>query len=257
MSTPSLIAPQRGAGALSVPRRGAGVLAALAVAGTALLGAPAAVAAPGDNGDVKVHDANTPFDNQRDDPTVCRFYLDGFNLDAGQQISWSIAHQPGAAGDPVLAGTLSASQTGRAGTRIFTLPDDQYKLTWNFQGENGAGKSKVFKVDCPVSAPSPTPAGNGGPSGTPGPRGGAGGGPSATPSQRGGPGGPGGGPGGQQGGPGSQQGGQGPNGGPPAGGGGLAHARNFSPVAGAAAAGLVVAGGVVFLRLRRRGNGAA
>ncbi|WP_392969184.1 hypothetical protein [Streptomyces sp. LN245] len=239
MSTPSLSAPHRGAGAL----------AALAVAGTALLGAPAAVAAPGDNGDVKVHDANTAFDNQRDDPKVCRFYLDGFNFDAGQRITWSIAHQPGAAGDPVLAGTLSASQTGRAATRTFTLPDGQYKLTWNFQGENGAGKSKVFKVDCPVSAPTPTPTPTrgGGPSATPSQ---PGGGPSATPSQQGGPGGPGGGPGGQQGGP-------GPNGGPPAGGGGLAHEQNFSPVAGAAAAGLVVAGGVVFLRLRRRGNGAA
>ncbi|MFE2299963.1 hypothetical protein ACFXAW_17390 [Streptomyces sp. NPDC059445] len=250
MPTPSLSAPQRGTGVLSAPRRGAGALAALAVAGTALLGAPAAVAAPGDNGDVKVHDANTPFDNQRDDPKVCRFYLDGFNFDAGQQISWSIAHQPGAAGDPVLAGTLAASPTGRAGTRILTLPDGQYKLTWNFQGENGAGKSKVFKVDCPVSAPSPTPTGSGAPSGTPGPQGGPGG-------QQGGPGGQQGGPGGQPGGPGGQQGGQGPNGGPPAGGGGLAHARDFSPVAGAAAAGLVVAGGVVFLRLRRRGNGAA
>ncbi|MGW3913917.1 hypothetical protein ACWEBX_20680 [Streptomyces sp. NPDC005070] len=253
MATSSLPAPQRGAGVRSVPRRGAGALAALAVAGTALLGAPAAVAAPGDNGDVKIHDANTRFENQRDDPKVCRFYLDGFGFDAGQQVSWSIAHQPGAAGDPVLAGTLSASQTGRAGTRIFTLPDGQYKLTWNFQGENGAGKSKVFKVDCPVSAPSATPTGNGGPSTAPGPQGGPGGGPSVTPSQRGGPGGP----GGQQGGPGGQQGGQGPNGGPPAGGGGLAHERNFSPVAGAAAAGLAVAGGVVFLRLRRRNHGAA
>lgn len=164
MSTPSLSAPHRGAGAL----------AALAVAGAALLGAPAAVAAPGDNGDVKVHDANTAFDNQRDDPKVCRFYLDGFNFDAGQRITWSIAHQPGAAGDPVLAGTLSASQTGRAATRIFILPDGQYKLTWNFQGENGAGKSKVFKVDCPVSAPTPTPTPT------------RGGGPSATPSQPGG-----------------------------------------------------------------------
>ncbi|MFF2367982.1 hypothetical protein ACFVU0_35470 [Streptomyces sp. NPDC058122] len=253
MATPSLPAPRRGAGALSVPRRRVGALAALAVVGTALLGAPAAVAAPGDNGDVKVHDANTPFENQRDDPKVCRFYLDAFGFDAGQQASWSIAHQPGAAGAPVLAGTLAASPTGRAGTRIFTLPDGQYKLTWNFQGENGAGKSKVFTVDCPVSAPTPTPAGNGGPIGTPGRQSGPSRGPSATPGQQGGTGGP----GGQQGGPGGLQAGQGPNGGPPAGGGGLAHARNFSPVAGAAAAGLVVAGGVVFLRLRRRNDGAA
>ncbi|MET7987847.1 MULTISPECIES: hypothetical protein [unclassified Streptomyces] len=248
----------------TVPRRGAGALAALAVAGTALLGAPAAVAAPGDNGDVKVHDANTPFANTRDDPKVCRFYLDGFNFDAGQQITWSIATQPPTTRTPVLAGTLSTSDTGRAGTRIFTLPDGQYKLTWNFQGVNGAAKSKVFKVDCPVGAPTPSPTRTGGPSGTPSRQSGPGGGPG--PSRSGAPGGgPGGqqaGQGGQQGGPGGQQGGPGgqrggPNGGPPAGGGGLAHEQNFSPVAGAAAAGLVVAGGVVFLRLRRRSNGAA
>ncbi|MEU4088567.1 hypothetical protein [Streptomyces aureus] len=241
----------------AVPRRGAGALAALAVAGAALLGAPAAVAAPGDNGDVKVHDTNTPFDNQRDDPKVCQFYLDGFNFDGGQRISWSIAHQPGAAGDPVLQGQLFTSATGRGRTGNLTLPDGQYKVTWTFQGENGAGKSKVFKVDCPVSAPSPSPSqqsGPGGPGGSPSPTR-SGGGPGG---QQGGPGGQQGGPGGQQGGPGGQQGGPGgPNGGPPAGGGGLAHAQNFSPVAGAAAAGLVVAGGVVFLRLRRRSNGAA
>jgi hypothetical protein len=43
-----------------------------------------------------------------------------------------------------------------------------------------------------------------------------------------------------------------PNGGPPAGGGGLAMAQDFTPVAGAAAVGLAAVGGVVYLRLRRR-----
>ncbi|MGW0968538.1 hypothetical protein [Streptomyces sp. NPDC002516] len=236
------------------PRRGAGALAALAVAGTALLGAPAAVAAPGDNGDVKVHDANTPFDDQRDDPKVCHFYLDGFNFDGGQRIAWSIATQPHVAGGATLAGTLFTSATGRGRTGDLTLPDGQYKVTWNLQGANGAGKTKVFKVDCPVSAPTPSPSTTGGPSTSPGQQGGPGGpGGGTGPSRTGAPGAP----GGQQGGPGRPGGPVGPNGGPPAGGGGLAHAQNFSPVAGAAAAGLVVAGGVVFLRLRRRGNGAA
>ncbi|MFJ6835033.1 hypothetical protein [Streptomyces sp. NPDC091209] len=212
----------------SVPRRGAGALAALAVAGAALLGAPAAFAAPGDNGDVKIHDASTAVDDQRDDPKVCRFYLDGFNFDPGQRITWAILTQPLVAGGANLRGSLDLP-TGQGRTPLpnFTLPDGQYKLTWRFVGENGAGKSKVFKVACPLGGPSPTPS------------------PSTTTT------GPGGGPGGPQGGPG------GPNGGPPAGGGGLAHPQNFSPVAGAAAAGLVVAGGVVFLRLRRRPDGAA
>jgi hypothetical protein len=204
-----------------------------------LLGAPAAVAA--DNGDVKVHDANTGFNVERDDPKVCRFYLDGFNFDGAQSVTWSIVTQPLVTGGAQLTGQLDLPASGHGATRILALPDGQYKLTWNFEGENGAGKSKVFKVDCPVGIPTP----------------------SATPSQQGGgPGGSQGGPGGSQGGPGGSQGGPGgsqggPNGGPPAGGGGLAHPHNFSPVAGAAAVGLVVAGGVVFLRLRRRPDGAA
>jgi hypothetical protein len=196
-------------------RQGASVLAALAVTGTALFAAPAAVAAPGDNGDVKVHDSGTTVDNQRDDPTVCQFYLDGFDFDRAQDVSWSIETQPHVAGGATLAGGLIIPESGHGRTEgLFLLPKGQYKLTWNFEGESGAGKQKVFRVDCTTPTPTPT----------------------QTP--------PGGGPGG-------------PNGGPPAGGGGLARTQDFSPVAGAAAAGLVVAGGVVYLRLRRRPDGTA
>ncbi|MCX4992009.1 MULTISPECIES: hypothetical protein [unclassified Streptomyces] len=215
----------------SGPRRGAGALVTLAVAGTALLGAPAAVAAPGDNGDVKVHDSGTGVDDPREDPKVCHFYLDGFNFDPGQQVTWFIVTQPLVAGGANLRGSLDLP-SGHARTPELTLPDGQYKLTWRFVGENGAGKSKVFRVDCPIGIPTSSP--------------------SASPT------GPGGGPGGSTGGPGGPGGGPGgPNGGPPAGGGGMAHPQDFSPVAGAAAVGLVVAGGVVFLRLRRRPDGAA
>ncbi|WP_369257158.1 hypothetical protein [Streptomyces sp. R35] len=207
-------------------RRRASALVALAVAGTTLLGAPAAVAAPGDNGDVKVHDSNTPDNDQRNDPKVCQFYLDGFNFDGAQKITWSIETQPHVDGGATLAGGLTIPASGDGRTKgLFSLPDGQYKLTWNFDGENGAGKQKVFKVDCAPASPTPTPT------------------PTSTPPG-GGPGGPGGGPGG-------------PNGGPHAGGGGLAHIQDFSPVVGAAAAGLVMAGGVVYLRLRRRPDGAA
>ncbi|MER5384879.1 hypothetical protein ABT040_32210 [Streptomyces sp. NPDC002688] len=206
----------------SGPRRGAGALVTLAVAGTALLGAPAAVAAPGD-GDVKVHDSGTGVDNPREDPKVCHFYLDGFDFDPGQQVTWFIVTQPLVEGGANLRGSLDLP-TGHGRTPELTLPDGQYKLTWRFVGENGAGKSQVFRVDCPVGVPTSSPT--------------------ASPT------GPGGGPGGPGGGPG------GPNGGPPAGGGGMAP-QDFAPVAGAAAAGLVVAGGVVFMRLRRRPDGAA
>ncbi|MFF1812933.1 hypothetical protein ACFVXW_28140 [Streptomyces sp. NPDC058251] len=198
------------------PRRGASALAALAVAGATLLGAPAAVAAPGDNGDVKIHDESTPVGLQRDDPKVCHFYLDAFNFDANQRVSWTIVTQPPVTGGATLSGSLVLPASGHGRTPDLVLPDGQYKLTWTFQGATGAGKYKVFKVDCAPVTPTPPP--------------------------------PGGGPGGHHG---------GPHGGPPAGGGGLAHPQDFSPVAGAVAAGLVVAGGVVFLRLRHRPDGAA
>ncbi|GGN90228.1 hypothetical protein GCM10011579_085990 [Streptomyces albiflavescens] len=218
----------------SLPRRvgartGAAALAALTVAGAALLGAPAAVAAPGDNGDVKIHEAGTPVDDQNNEPKVCKFYLDAFNFDGLESIRWSIEPQPPVAGSEPLNGTIILPPSGHGWTGELSLPNGQYKLTWTFEGENGAGKQKVFKVDCPTGTPSPTPS--------PSPTRTGPGTPSPTPSPtRTGPG--------------------GPHGGPPAGGGGVAP-RDFSPVAGAAAVGLVVTGGVVYLRLRRRPDGAA
>lgn len=212
----------------SLPRRvgartGAATLAALTVAGAALLGAPAAVAAPGDNGDVKIHKSETPVDSQVNEPKVCQFYLDAFNFDGLQSVSWTIEPQPPVADGVTHQGSIVIPASGHGWTDDLSLPNGQYKLTWTFEGENGAGKHKVFKVDCPVATPSPSSTST--PPTTP---------PTTTPPTR---------PGG-------------PNGGPPAGGGGLAP-RDFSPVAGAVAVGLVVTGGVVYLRLRRRPDGAA
>ncbi|MFK8910374.1 hypothetical protein [Streptomyces sp. YS-3] len=139
---------------------------ALGLAGAALAGTPVAHAAPGDNGDVKIHNLGTPFTDQRNEPKVCGFYLDGFNFDPKQNISWSIQTQPLRAGGAALNGAI-ALPTGVGHTLPLTLPDGQYKLTWNIVGGNGAGKMKVFKVDCsPVTGPSGVPRSilpNGGP----------------------------------------------------------------------------------------------
>jgi hypothetical protein len=198
-------------------RTGAATLAALTVAGVALMGAPAAVAAPGDNGDVKIHKATVPVDSQNNDPTVCGFYLDAFNFGGLQKVSWSIETQARVADGVALAGDIAIPPSGHGWTKDLSLPNGQYRLTWTFEGATGAGRHKVFEVDCPSGTPSPTP----------------------TPTETRLGGGPG-----------------GPNGGPPAGGGGVAP-RDFSPVAGAVAVGLIVTGGVVYLRLRRRPDGAA
>ncbi len=135
------------------------VLAALTLAGTTLVGAPA-VAAPGDNGDVKIHKVGTPFNDQRNEPKVCDFYLAAFNFDDlpdGQDIEWSIETQPLEANGATLGDTLDLEPDGTGHTLPLALPDGQYKLTWNIVGGQGAGKHKVFQVDCPIGEPEPVP----------------------------------------------------------------------------------------------------
>ncbi|MFI6048807.1 hypothetical protein ACIBCO_01815 [Streptomyces violascens] len=145
---------------------------ALTLAGTALAGTSPAVAAPGDNGDVKIHAMGTPFTDQSTNPKVCGFYLDAFNFDTAQGVTWNISPQPARAGGATLTGTLRLAG-GTGYTTPLTLPDGQYKLVWNIAGGNGAGKQKVFRVGC---APAPkagaplggVPAGGGGLAQTPG-----------------------------------------------------------------------------------------
>lgn len=143
------------------PRRARGIrhgrLTAAAVVGAAAF-APlalfpaAASAAPGDNGDVKIHATTTPVDDQRNEPKVCRFYLDAFNFDTLQQVSWTIDPQPANSGTAHLDGTITLTD-GNGHTGALSLPNGQYKLTWTFQGENGSGKHKVFKVSCVTPPP--------------------------------------------------------------------------------------------------------
>ncbi|WP_370411364.1 hypothetical protein [Streptomyces fradiae] len=124
-------------------------VAALALGSASLVAAPAAYAVPGDNGDVKVHDSNTPEFDQRDNPKVCKFYLDAFNFDNGQLVSWTIAPQPPKADSPTTNGSLTMDANGHGRTPDMTLPEGMYKLDWTFAGEQGSGKHKVFRVDCP------------------------------------------------------------------------------------------------------------
>ncbi|MFF6989860.1 hypothetical protein [Streptomyces sp. NPDC010273] len=147
----------------SLPRRAA-AWSVLAAAATVFLGAPAAVAAPGDNGDVKIHEMGTPFTNQRNQPKVCDFYLDAFNFDTVQKVTWSIVTQPPVLGGATRSGSLTLTTGTGHTTPVAQLPDGMYKLTWTFAGENGKAKQKVFKVDCPTPPPGGGPGGpNGGP----------------------------------------------------------------------------------------------
>ncbi|MEU9654875.1 LPXTG cell wall anchor domain-containing protein [Streptomyces chartreusis] len=137
-----------------------------AVAAAALLSAPAAAhaTAPGDNGTVKIHDATTGEDLRKNEPHVCEFYLDAFGFDSVQQVSWHIeAWAPTAAvkGETVKSGAITLDGQGHGRTDDMTLPDGHYKLFWNFQGEKGSAKHKVFWTDCEDEEPgggTPTPS---------------------------------------------------------------------------------------------------
>ncbi|HLL36067.1 LPXTG cell wall anchor domain-containing protein [Streptomyces sp.] len=140
-----------------------------AVAAAALLLSPAAHATPpGDNGTVKIHDAATGEELRKNEPHVCTFYLDAFGFDAGQQVDWHIeswAPTAGVKGETVKSGSLTLDGEGHGRTGDLSLPDGHYKLFWNFDGEKGAAKHKVFWTDCeedkggqPAATPSATPS---------------------------------------------------------------------------------------------------
>ncbi|WP_406177416.1 LPXTG cell wall anchor domain-containing protein [Streptomyces canus] len=126
--------------------------AVCAVASAAFLVAPVAHAtAPGDNGTVKIHDATTGEELRKNEPHVCTFYLDAFGFDAVQEVDWHIeAWAPTAdvKGETVKSGEITLDSGGHGRTDDLSLPDGHYKLFWNFEGENGAAKHKVFWTDC-------------------------------------------------------------------------------------------------------------
>ncbi|WP_328782204.1 LPXTG cell wall anchor domain-containing protein [Streptomyces canus] len=126
--------------------------AVCAVASAAFLVAPVAHAtAPGDNGTVKIHDATTGEELRKNEPHVCTFYLDAFGFDAVQEVDWHIeAWAPTAdvKGETVKSGEITLDTDGHGRTDDLSLPDGHYKLFWNFEGENGAAKHKVFWTDC-------------------------------------------------------------------------------------------------------------
>jgi len=136
-----------------------------AAATATLLLAPTAYAtAPGDNGTVKVHDAATGEELRKNEPHVCTFYLDAFGFDAAQAVDWRIEAWPPTAkvkGEVVKTGSLTLDTKGHGRSQDQALPSGHYKLFWNFDGEHGKAKHKVFWVDCGEDKPGDNePGGN-------------------------------------------------------------------------------------------------
>jgi hypothetical protein len=96
--------------------------------------------------------------DRRNEPHVCVFYLDAFGFDAGQSVSWNIKSWPPTGDRTVVAsGTLTLDSNGDGHTGDMTLQSGHYKLFWNFTGENGFAKQKVFWVECESTPPPTTP----------------------------------------------------------------------------------------------------
>ncbi|MET7734106.1 hypothetical protein ABZT02_22455 [Streptomyces sp. NPDC005402] len=201
------------------------VLTALAAAGASWVAAPTA-SAQGENGDIRIHHVGVPFGVSKDDPRVCKFYLDAVNFDILTSIAYTITPQPPL---PTAATTTGIIQlAGGAGhTDPLGVADGQYKITWIVAG---APKEKVFRVNCHDGKRDAERR--------PGDQ--------IQDQQR-------------EGGGWGQNDPSGPKGGVHAGGGGLVDtAAAFAPVTAAGAVGLVAVGGVAYFRLnRRRPNGAA
>ena len=177
-----------------------------------------------------------PFGVSKDDPKVCKFYLDAVNFDDLGTIAYTITPQPPLPSAATVTGAIQLA--GGAGhTDPLGMADGPVPKT-HLDVVAGVTKEKVFRVNCHD-----------------GQRDGQRGGSAARSAGRA---------------TGSRTGrataagwskndSGGPKGGVHAGGGGLVDtAAAFAPVTAAAAVGLVAVGGVAYFRLnRRRPNGAA
>jgi LPXTG-motif cell wall-anchored protein len=129
-----------------------------------VLAAPAASASGhghhGDNGTVKIHDAKTGQWLRKNEPHVCSFYLDGFFFDGRQAIDYKIVEMPptGTKGKVAEVGNLTLDGQGHGKTDTLHVADGHYKLIWNFDGEHGKAKHKVFWVDCAGRSDDDNPA---------------------------------------------------------------------------------------------------
>jgi len=130
-------------------------------AAQAAVAGQAAAPVAGDNGTVKIHNSGTAVTDRRNEPHVCVFYLDAFDFDANQSVTWEIkAWAPTGDRSTVVAGpsTLTLDSDGNGFTSDMTLANGHYKLFWTFDGEHGFAKQKVFWVSC--GTPSSPPPGS-------------------------------------------------------------------------------------------------
>jgi len=129
------------------------------------VGSNAAQATSGNNGDIKIHEKGTPSGTESNDPKVCEFNVESFNLDSGQTGYLVFNTQGGDKPTGVDAGPYNfgpANVNGYFASQYFDLENGHYKATLYGKMLPGGklvdvkAKSKVFKVDCNTTPPPTT-----------------------------------------------------------------------------------------------------
>ncbi|WP_019877577.1 hypothetical protein [Sporichthya polymorpha] len=159
--------------------RAGALLVSAAVCGAPLVlsGPAAAVDAPGNNGTIKVHAPDTPFERRANEPRqVCSFYLAGFNFDSNQVVDYRFSLPPGGpnGGEPrgnpgsFTVGPDNGRPAGDGRTPVLDpdehgLENGRYRVTAT---TDDGSKTKVFRIACDddgeVVTPTPTPGGGSG-----------------------------------------------------------------------------------------------
>jgi hypothetical protein len=126
--------------------------AALTAAGLICLLA-STTAFAGNNGTLKIHEQGTPDGTPNNDPKVCAFNVESFNLDPGQTGYLVFSVQGGDAPQGTDEGPFAfgpADATGYYATDSFSLDAGHYKATLYGKADltDVKAKSKVFKVTC-------------------------------------------------------------------------------------------------------------
>ena len=129
------------------------------------LSTPASADPGGNNGDVKIHDTTTAVQDQRNEPHVCQFYIDGFNFDGNSSGTWRIeGWAPTGSGVAKSDNWGPADSSGNWHSGTQTLPDGHYKLFFKQTAPMtpGGEKQKVFWVECGGSTSGGSNNGGGG-----------------------------------------------------------------------------------------------
>ncbi len=111
----------------------------------------------GANGTVNIHNGSSePSPLEQNSPKICTtFHIHGFKFDKNQSGEWEIYGQGADKDKEGTSGSYKADENGTWISSLITLPIGHWKL--DVDGFSKGDKSKVFKIECELIAPTNTP----------------------------------------------------------------------------------------------------